>query len=95
MQSRTFILHARIDAEELEKWCAEGWLLPCETESGREFSDLDLARAYFIRDLQNLGVNTEGIPIVLDLVDQVHGLRRVARDLLDTVKALQQERGSK
>ena len=63
--------------------------------SGREFSDLDLARAHFIRDLQNLGVNYEGIPIVLDLVDQVHGLRRVARDLLDTVKALQQQRGAK
>ncbi len=95
MQSRTFILQARIEAEELEKWCAEGWLLPCETDSGREFSDVDLARAHFIRDLHSLGVNHEGIPIVLDLVDQIHGLRRVARDLLDTVKTLQQERGSK
>jgi chaperone modulatory protein CbpM len=95
MLSRTFIFHARIDADELESWCAEGWLLPCETESGREFSDVDLARAHFIRDLLNLGVNREGVPVVLDLVDQIHGLRRVARDLLDTIKALQQERDSK
>ena len=95
MLSRTFILQARIEAEELETWCAEGWLLPCQTASGREFSDIDLARAHFIRDLLNLGVNREGVPIVLDLVDQIHGLRRVTRDLLDTVKTLQQERGSK
>ncbi|MGO8738286.1 MerR family transcriptional regulator [Rhodoblastus sp.] len=95
MQSRTFILQARIEIEELETWCAEGWLLPRATEAGREFSDIDLARAHFIRDLLNLGVNREGVPIVLDLVDQIHGLRRVTRDLMDTVKALQQERGAK
>jgi chaperone modulatory protein CbpM len=95
MQSRIFILQARIEAEELEKWCAEGWLLPLETESGREFSDVDLARAHFIRDLLKLGVNQEGVPIVLDLVDQIHGLRRMTRDLMDAVKALQQERAPK
>jgi chaperone modulatory protein CbpM len=95
MQSRTFILQARIEAEELEKWCAEGWLLPCESEAGREFSDIDLARAHFIRDLQDLGVNHEGIPVVLDLVDQIHGLRRVARDLMETVKALQRASGAR
>ncbi|MCI4679153.1 chaperone modulator CbpM [Rhodoblastus acidophilus] len=95
MQSRTFILQARIEAEELEIWCAEGWLLPRETEAGRDFSDVDLARAHFIRDLRNLGVNREGIPIVLDLVDQLHGLRRVTRDLMEAVKALREERPSK
>jgi len=95
MQSRTFILQARIESDELEKWCAEGWLLPRETEAGREFSDADLARAHFIRDLQQLGVGHEGIPIVLDLVDQIHGLRRVTRDLLEAVKTLQKENASK
>ena len=95
MQSRTFILQARIEAEELEQWCAEGWLLPCATESGREFSDIDLARAHFIRDLLALGVNREGVPIVLDLVDQIHGLRRMTRDLMEAAKALQEERDAK
>jgi chaperone modulatory protein CbpM len=54
---------------------------------------VDLARAHFIRDLQALGVNDEGIPIVLDLVDQLHGLRRILRELLAAMKTQQEERG--
>jgi chaperone modulatory protein CbpM len=42
-----------------------------------------------IRDLQDLGVNDDGIPIILDLVDQVHGLRYVLRELLSTIKTQQ------
>jgi chaperone modulatory protein CbpM len=50
------------------------------------FSDIDLARAQLIHELMNdLGVNAEGVGIVLRLVDQVHGLRSV---LAETVAAL-------
>ena len=93
MQARKFVLQARIDTEELEKWVAAGWLLPSEDSDKRDYSDIDLARAHLIRDLKTLGVNDEGIPIVLDLVDQLHGLRRVLRGLLTAAKAPQQERG--
>jgi chaperone modulatory protein CbpM len=88
MHTREFILHARIEAEELEKWVAAGWLVPRRKGAGEDYSELDVARAHFIRDLHVLGVNEEGIPIVLDLVDQIHGLRRMLRELL----AQQQER---
>ena len=41
------------------------------------FTEADLARAQLIRDLQHdLGVNREGIGIILNLLDQVHGLRQ-------------------
>jgi chaperone modulatory protein CbpM len=33
----------------------------------------------------DLGVNDEGVGVVLNLVDQVHGLRRVLTELLKTV----------
>lgn len=47
-------------------------------------SDIDAARALFIRDLQgDFGVNDEGIDLVLHLVDQVHGLRRALAVLRD------------
>jgi len=53
----------------------------------RNFFDVDLARAHLIHDLKRLGVNDEGIPVVLDLVDQLHGLRRTLRDLLSAIHA--------
>src|SRR5206468_319219 len=33
-------------------------------------------------------VNDEGLPIILDLIDQLHGLRRALRDLLSSIAAL-------
>ena len=87
MRRREFVLQARIEAEELERWVAAGWLIPRRSGAKRDYSDVDLARAHLIRDLQDLGVNDEGIPIVLDLVDQLHGLRRMLRELLTAIKA--------
>lgn len=93
MRTREFVLQARIDTEELDRWVAAGWLIPRRSGAKRDYSDVDLARAHLIRDLQDLGVNDDGIPIVLDLVDQLHGLRRMLRELLAAIKAQQQERG--
>jgi chaperone modulatory protein CbpM len=86
--TREFLLRARIDAETLETWVEAGWLrTPAQGEAER-FADIDLARARLIRDLQqDMRVNTEGITIILDLVDQVHGLRRTLRELLSAIYA--------
>ena len=66
---------------------------PHQDSSGQRFSSVDLARARLIRDLQVLGVNDDSIPIVLGLVDQVHGLRNLLRELLSTIKAQRQGQG--
>ena len=87
MRTREFVLQARVAVEELDKWVAAGWLIPRRSGANQDYSDVDLARAHLIRDLQDLGVNDEGIPIVLDLVDQLHGLRRMLRELLTAIKA--------
>ena len=87
MQTREFVAQARIDAEALDRWVAAGWLLPHESDAVRDYSEVDLARASLIRDLQNLGVNDESVPIVLDLLDQLHGLRRALREVLATMTA--------
>jgi chaperone modulatory protein CbpM len=92
MRTREFVLQARIDAEELGKWVAAGWLLPRQNSAGQDYSDVDLARAHLIRDLQQLGVNDESIPVVLDLIDQLHGLRRMLREVLSAMKVQHQER---
>ena len=73
--SRDFLLRARLDAASLEAWIEAGWLVPRRTGPERVFSELDLARAWLIRDLRDgMGVNDEGIAVALDLLDQVHGL---------------------
>jgi len=78
-----FAERVHIDQTTLDVWLGEQWLLPSRSMTDMEFSDIDLARATFILDLQrDLGVNAEGIGIILDLVDQMHGLRRALGALL-------------
>lgn len=86
MRTREFLLAARLDASALEAWVEAGWLMPRRDEDAADFSDADLARARLIRDLQHdMGVNEEAIPIVLDLIDQVHGLRQALREVATAV----------
>ncbi|MEA2905666.1 MAG: chaperone modulatory protein CbpM [Alphaproteobacteria bacterium] len=93
MEAREFVLQARINVQTLEAWLEAGWLAPRRNDEGTHYSDVDLARAHLIEDLRRLGINDEGVPVVLDLVDQVHGLRHVLRVLLSTVRAQQLEPG--
>jgi chaperone modulatory protein CbpM len=47
---------------------------------------MDLARVALIRDLKdNMGVNEEGLGVILHLLDQMHGLRRALAELLATI----------
>lgn len=85
METREFLLAARLEARALEAWIEEGWLAPLRNGGGQRFSEVDLARAQLIRDLGELGVNDEGIPVILDLIDQLHGLRRTLSELLSTI----------
>jgi chaperone modulatory protein CbpM len=85
-------LSDQLDNEVLEQWAEAGWLMPRQNSTEQRFSDVDLARAQLIRDLKDLGVNDDGIPIVLNLVDQLHGLRYLMRELLSTIRVERQER---
>ena len=95
MEAREFLLTAHLESDVLEAWIEAGWLLPRESREGRNFSEIDVARAQLIRDLQELGVNDDGIPIILDLVDQLHGLRRMMRDLLSAGAAQRESAASR
>lgn len=83
---KEFVLRVRLSQEIVEAWVAEGWLRPQRTEQGLAFSEIDVSRAQLIQDLRDdLGVNEEGIPIILDLIDQMHGLRTTLRELCDAI----------
>ena len=86
--TQEFLMRTRLDARTLKAWIAAGWLVPPRNGGGERFSEADLARAKLIRDLKkDLGVNDEGISVILDLIDQVHGLRRILRELLSAIYA--------
>ena len=83
-----FVLRARIDEDALASWIEAGWLRPSGQLAARQFTEIDLARAEFIMQLnRDMGLNDEGISVALDLVDQIHGVRRVLRELLEAVRA--------
>ncbi len=77
-----FLYRAQLDQETLEVWIQEEWLVPGETAGEPAFSEADLARAKLIRDLtHDMGVNTEGVGVILNLLDQMHSLRKAMADM--------------
>ncbi len=74
----------------LRVWVKRGWVAPEPQPRGAIFSEVDIARLQLIRQLKtDLAVNNEAIPIVLSLIDQVHGLRYELRSLARAVEAQQ------
>ena len=78
MDKREFLARSGLEGETLEFWLEQRWIIPEETSAGLNFSDRDVARAHLVQDLKDdLGVNDEGVDVVLHLMDQIHGLRQV------------------
>ena len=83
-----FLRQARLNTQSLDAWIAAGWLAPHDDQGVRWFAEIDVARAQLIHDLKsNLGINDEGVDVILDLVDQLHGLRRTLRHLTSSIHA--------
>lgn len=88
IETREFLLRARLDRAALDAWIEAGWLVPQHEAQFGGFSEIDIARARLIGDLkQTMGINDEGVDVILDLIDQIHGLRRTMRDLLSSIQA--------
>src|SRR4029453_7198609 len=88
MERREFLMRARIDSDTIDLWLDAGWLAQRGARGEWTFSEIDLARSQLIRDLiRDLGVNDEGVPIILGLIDQLHGLRSALRDLLVALRS--------
>ncbi len=83
LSSEEFCLRVGIEQTTLQLWVSEGWLMLREGDPAFLLSDVDLAPARLIRDLRDgMGVNHEGIGIILNLIDQVHGLRSALQGLV-------------
>jgi len=75
----------------LRVWVRQGWIRPAAKES-QGFSEADMARVALIRDLEDkLGFDEEQVPVLLNLIDQIHGLRAELKTMLDALEALPEE----
>jgi chaperone modulatory protein CbpM len=87
MNKDEFLTSSGLSVQTLEVWVEQQWLIPEETSAGQDFSDKELARARLVQDLKgDLGVNDEGIDVILHLLDQLHGLRRALMHLHEDVR---------
>jgi chaperone modulatory protein CbpM len=77
-----------LDEAELRRWIAERWVQPEAAPSGYVFREVDVARVRLIVELrQELAIGEEALPVVLQLLDQVYGLRRRLRALSRVIDA--------
>jgi chaperone modulatory protein CbpM len=82
MQMQQFIDRSHLDLPTLNAWIEAEWLVPIATKRRFDFSDAELARVRLIQDLKaDFGVNDDGVSIILHLLDQLHGLRCLVRDI--------------
>lgn len=83
MKEQEFLRLVQLDHVTLSAWVAEAWLVPARRSGEADFSEVDLARARLIQELKtDMGVNDEGIGVILHLLDQLHGLRRAMKEAL-------------
>ena len=91
MERQQFLLVAQIETEVLDGWIEAEWLMP-RIDNGQEYlSEVDVARAHLIRDMFDLGANDEAIPIILDLIDNLHGVRRSLNAVLARIQEQPEE----
>lgn len=77
-----FLETSAIDRQTLTRWIELRWLVIAQDSDRIALTEVDAARALFIRDLTHeLDVNDAGVSVALHLVDQVHGLRRALAEL--------------
>jgi len=70
-----------VGPDRLLEFISYAWVMPAEDNPPR-LDEEDIARARLIQELQEgFGVNKEAVPIILQLIDQLHRLHHEAKFL--------------
>ncbi len=76
----------------LRRWVVRGWVRPVRRDGAIAFDELDLARLRLLVELRDeLGLGEDVLPVVLGLMDQLYGLRRRLRRLLEALAELPED----
>lgn len=82
-----FEREGRVGHERLQIFIDRGWISPPILDGWLVIRDVDRARAALIADLSDaMGVNDEGVDLVLDLLDQLYSLRLAFGNLIDALE---------
>ncbi len=77
----------RLTVTRLRVFVTQGLIKPAD-ETPR-YSEADIARAALICNLEDeLGFDEDDVPVLLNLIDQIHGLRSELRGLIEAVEGL-------
>ena len=75
-------VHGRLTTVHVERWVQRGLLRPTAEGDAWIFETVDVARARLLAELADeMGFDEEAVETVIDLVDQVHTLRRQLEQL--------------
>jgi chaperone modulatory protein CbpM len=76
-----------VEAAEVERWVARGWVVPESEEGAVVFGEVDVARVRLIAEIRrDCEIDEETIPVVLGLLDQVYALRRGLKEILEVLE---------
>jgi len=79
----------RLSVQRLHRWIRLGWVRPERHEGTAIYHDVDVARVRLLRDLESeLEFDEDTVPVVLSLLDQIHGLRS---ELLSLARAVEEQ----
>jgi chaperone modulatory protein CbpM len=83
---------ASLEVHILERWIAAGWLKPQRSGSGLLFDETDVARTHLLCDLcYDMELRDDDLPMVLSLLDQLHGTRGLLRAMISAVRSQPEE----
>jgi len=81
-----------ISRRRLRAWVKRGLVAPLSGDGEYLFDEVDLARLRLLGTIrEEMGVGESDLPLVVSLLDQVYGLRRQLRRLLEAVGELPEE----
>lgn len=82
----------RMSIRRLRLWVRNGWVAPVIGERGPVFDEIDVARVRLVCELKSdMNLNDDAVPVVLSLIDQLHGLRCELRSLAEAVERQPEE----
>jgi chaperone modulatory protein CbpM len=75
-----------LSVQRLHKWLHLGWVRPERREGTAVYHEVDVARVRLLYELEHIAeFDDETLPLILSLVDQIHGLRNELRSLAEAV----------